>query len=318
MKELISIVVPIYNVEDYLKECIDSICGQSYKNIEIILVDDGSTDGSPAICDVYAGLDNRIRVIHKKNGGLSDARNCGLEVARGEYVAFVDSDDYVNERFIEFLYNAMEDCNAQIAVCSYQKVYDTPIAKSELPKYVIEEKNSISFLESLYQGKYSDMGFVAWNKLYKRQLFVENNILYPKGRIYEDTFTTYKLLYFAEGIAIVDYPLYCYRMRSGSIMQSKIMMDRCRDWIDSDLSAVDFFREKREQRLFDLALNAFLRSQIIQYKMLTKNDKEWARYILNSYRECYRKNIGKSRIRKHKKLIYRIFMLTPDLIALIY
>ena len=120
MEQLVSIIVPIYNVEKYIKECIDSIINQTYKNLEIILVDDGSPDCCPKICDEYSKKDKRIKVIHKENGGLSSARNAGLDVAKGEYVSFIDSDDVVDEKFIETLYNLCIENNCDISECNFQ------------------------------------------------------------------------------------------------------------------------------------------------------------------------------------------------------
>lgn len=318
-KKLVSIVVPIYNVEEYLQECVDSICAQTYKNMEIILVDDGSTDGSPDICDTYKKKDSRICVIHKENGGLSDARNCGLNVATGEYVAFIDSDDYIDETFVENLLLAAEENDAEIAVCSYRRVYDKPIQKYGSINYTIEVVSGTSFLESLYSGKHNDMGFVAWNKLYKKTLFTNYQIVYPKGRTYEDTFTTYKLLYYTKKVALVNYPQYSYRIRPGSIMQSNMTVRKCKDWLEGDQSAVDFFWKQKNQKLFDAAFNSFLRSQIVIYKKLKKTgDTDCAKYILTGYKSCYNKNVSNSELKFPKRNIYSWFRFAPDLISMLY
>ena len=134
MDELISVIVPVYNVEKYISRCIESIMKQTYKNIEIILIDDGSTDNSGKICDEYSLKDDRINVIHKKNGGLSDARNTGLDIAKGKYISLIDSDDFVSKFFIETLYNTCKNENCEIAICEYERVY--------------EEKEEISDLEN--------------------------------------------------------------------------------------------------------------------------------------------------------------------------
>lgn len=318
-KKLVSIVVPIYNVEEYLRECIDSICTQTYENIEIILVDDGSTDTSPEICDTYQKIDSRIRAFHKNNGGLSDARNYGLNVATGEYIAFIDSDDYIDESFVKNLLQAAEENDADIAVCSYRKVYDKPIQKYGNINYIAETVSGISFLKSLYSGKHSDMGFVAWNKLYKKKLFTDHEIIYPKGRIYEDTFTTYKLLYYTKKVALIDYAYYSYRIRPGSIMQSSMTVKKCKDWLEGDQSAVDFFWREKNQELFDAAFNSFLRSQIVIYKKLKKAGiSDGAKYILEGYTGCYNKNISNSSLKFPKKNVYSLFRFAPDMISLLY
>ena len=151
-QDLISIVVPIYNVEKYLEKCINSIIIQTYKNIEIILVNDGSTDSSGKICDIYLKKDKRIKVIHKKNGGLSDARNVGIENAKGKYIAFIDSDDFIDSDFIEILYNLIIEYNADVSCCKCNVIY------KKNKKQQVEEKINIftnyeAINEMLYQGK---------------------------------------------------------------------------------------------------------------------------------------------------------------------
>ena len=179
MEDLISVVIPVYNVKPYLERCINSVVNQTYKNLEIILVDDGSTDGSDKICDDYSKKYKNIEVIHKKNGGLSDARNVGIENAHGQYIQFIDSDDYVNNKMIEILYNNLKNTNSDISVCrpySFSNV-------SEIKDYKIEENlveyEGIDILKNMYNDYLVTV--VAWNKLYKKSIF--NKIRYPKGRI---------------------------------------------------------------------------------------------------------------------------------------
>lgn len=220
---LISIIVPVYNVETYLHKCVDSLCNQSLQNIEIILVDDGSTDSSPQICDKYAEKDKRIKVIHKTNGGLSDARNAGIDIARGKYIGFLDSDDWVKSEMYEYLYELSYKNNADIAQCEFLKAYSEDISIDET---IVEEKN-------IYDGKnaiehlYSDnceKSVVVWNKIYKRHLFKE--LRFPKGKLHEDEFTTYKLFYNANRVVYTNIPMVYYRQREGSIMNSKFNIKR--------------------------------------------------------------------------------------------
>ena len=200
--ELVSVILPIYNVELYLKECIESVIGQSYKNLEIILVDDGSTDQSPYICDEYAKIDSRIKVIHKKNGGLSDARNVGIQASSGAYIALVDSDDLIAQSFIEELYECCIKSNAMIAVCAYSKFSNEDeivFSDNQDNAQIISGRELI---KQIYLGQARKFGFVAWNKLYSRKLF--DSVQYPFGRIYEDTFTTYKLFLNSNQIALLN------------------------------------------------------------------------------------------------------------------
>lgn len=215
MRILITVVVPIYNVEQYLHQCIDSICNQTHKELEIILVDDGSKDKSGNICDEYAKKDKRIIVIHKENGGLSDARNAGIEIASGEFICFIDSDDFIDKHMLENLYLSCVHNEAQISICKRRFVYDNEDTKSTCNAYSTEV---FSGVEGFKHFLLEDIdGFVvAWNKLYKTNLF--NNVRYPKGVIHEDCFTTYKLLLAAKTVAYIDYTGYFYRQRKGSIM----------------------------------------------------------------------------------------------------
>jgi len=187
---LISIIIPIYKVEDYIRCCIDSILSQTYKNLEIILVDDGSPDNCGSVCEEYSLKDKRIKVIYKKNGGLSSARNAGLDIASGEYIGFVDSDDWIENDMYESLYNAIIFHKADISVCgryiaSGNKI--TTISDSEKA----EVFTRCEALSELVLDEYSGMKNFAWDKLYKKELF--DNVRYPEGKCYEDIFTTYKL-----------------------------------------------------------------------------------------------------------------------------
>ena len=235
--DLISVIVPIYNVEPYLDRCVESIVNQTYPNLEIILVDDGSPDCCPAMCDAWAKRDSRVRVIHKKNGGLSDARNAGLAVAQGEYIAFVDSDDWIDARYIHVLYQALLQTNSEIAACdvciTFEKVKERCLPES-VPMRVCTSSQAI---EDILNGK----GFraVAWNKLYKRSLLIGEQ--YPVGRYHEDEFITYRLLSKADKLVYLDWPLYFYFQRSGSIMNS--FSPKHLDVLDAYLERLTFLRE---------------------------------------------------------------------------
>ena len=210
---LISIVVPVYNVEKYLKKCIQSIINQTYKNLEIILVDDGSSDNSGKICDEFAQKDNRIKVIHKTNGGLSDARNAGLDIMSGEWVSFVDSDDFVSKYYIENLYNLATEFMADVSMVSYSKIYTTDFISDYEAFNKPRKFTAFSCIEKLFYCKLCGIG--AWGKLYKSQLF--ENIRFPIGRISEDVGTIPYVLDKANSIAYCDIKDYFYLMRDNSI-----------------------------------------------------------------------------------------------------
>jgi glycosyltransferase involved in cell wall biosynthesis len=212
---LVTVIVPVYKVEPYLRRCLDSIVNQTYRNLEIILIDDGSPDNCGVICDEYAEIDKRIKVIHKKNGGLSSARNVGLDVFKGEYVSFVDSDDVVSLDMIEYLYDLLSDNNAEISVCLHEIVRDNHrwISFKNVNNQTVTPKECIKKL--LYND---GVDTSAWAKLYKASLF--NNVRYPQGKLFEDIATTYKLFFNANRIALGNEAKYSYILRNSSIVGS--------------------------------------------------------------------------------------------------
>jgi len=212
---LISVIIPVYNVEKYLDRCVDSVVNQTYKNLEIILVDDGSPDKCPQMCDDWAKKDKRIKVIHKENGGLSDARNCALDVMKGQYVCFVDSDDYVKLNYVEFLYNLLKKYNTKISVADNLMIYGTgrQVNISNYEEYVATPEG---FFEKMLWGD-RDLDNGAWTKLYLSSLF--EGIRYPVGKLYEDTATTFKLIDKCDRIAVKSEPIYYYMIRKDSITQ---------------------------------------------------------------------------------------------------
>ena len=216
-EDVITVVIPVYNVQEYVPRCIESVIKQTYKNLEIILVDDGSTDTSGYICDEYAKQDERIKVIHKKNGGLSDARNVAIDIAKGKYITFIDSDDYVEVDYIAYLYELIKRNECQISICAH-------FTENEQQKRVdfgngYEEKSMGK--EEAISRMLCEQGFTvsACAKMYELTLF--QNIRYPFGKLCEDNGTTYKLLEKSEKIYYGNSPKYIYSKRTGSIMNSK-------------------------------------------------------------------------------------------------
>lgn len=213
MDNLISVIVPVYNVEKYLEKCVNSIIKQSYKNLEIILVDDGSTDNSGKICDEFALKDNRIKVIHKENGGLSSARNKALEIAKGEYIGFVDSDDYISEDMYETLYKVIKGNEADISIVSFYEEYNGKIigVRDTGNLEVLTKLEAIN--ELLIDTKIQSY---AWNKLFKRELFSE--LEFPTGKNFEDIATTLLLFEKASKVVLLETPKYHYLRRDDSIV----------------------------------------------------------------------------------------------------
>lgn len=222
---LISIIVPVYNVERYLDKCIDSIRCQTEQKLEIILVDDGSTDRSGELCEQYAKKDPRIRVIHKENGGLSDARNAGMKVALGQWWMFVDSDDYLAPDAAETLLRAAQDNHCEIAVCNMVREFDS--GRREAFYNPVTESTVWSGnqrFETLKQPS-------VCNKLFKAELF--NDVLFPKGKIYEDTFVYHILVYRAKGVALTGADGYYYRSREESILGQPKYTDKYFDFVEA-------------------------------------------------------------------------------------
>ena len=212
MEELITIVVPIYKVEKYIDKCINSIQNQTYKNLEIILVDDGSPDNCGKICEDYAQKDSRIIVIHKENGGLSDARNAGIDIAKGKYITFIDSDDYIEPEYVELQYRTIIKDKSDIAISSHKVIYEN----GTILEKATGEESLLNPKEVLRRILYDEgIDLSAWAKLYKKELFQE--IRYPKGRLFEDAATTYKLVDKSNKISINSKSTYNYIIRNNSI-----------------------------------------------------------------------------------------------------
>lgn len=218
---LVSVVIPVFNVEQYLSECVESVINQSYKNLDIILVNDGSTDKSGELCDQYATADKRIRVIHKANGGLSDARNEGVKKAKGEVVSFIDSDDYVSPYFIEIMVNVMLNGNCDFVVLSDgPSFWDGEEEKVFLAKNALDySAEYVSSKEALERMLLQNIATGAPFKLYKKKMF--EAIQFPIGYLYEDVATTYKFFFQVDQVGIVKGNLYAYRMRKNSIIRQK-------------------------------------------------------------------------------------------------
>lgn len=234
---LISVIVPVYKVEPYLDRCVESIVNQTYRNLEIILVDDGSPDNCPQMCDAWAERDDRIKVIHKENGGLSDARNVGMAIASGELMGFVDSDDWITCDFFSILSKNLLKNDADISAC------DVFFSHGESPSDSLSKLWSVSVhtpeeaINDILHGK----GFraVAWNKLYRREILSDGQ--YPVGKHHEDEYLTYKLLAKANRLTYINKPMYCYYQRSDSIMRSSSI--KRLDALDAHYERLAFLKE---------------------------------------------------------------------------
>ena len=225
----ISVIVPVYNVEKYIDECLSSICSSTLKEIEILLIDDGSTDHSGNICEEWKKKDNRIKVYHKSNGGLSDARNFGIKMAKGEYISFVDSDDKISEHMLEILYKACIREKTLVAICG---IY---LWNPELKKTKNVRDLPLSGKVSLNYLKLSEMYHnTAWRKLYHKSLFNDEHSSFPLGRIHEDIGFWWIIMSKVDNISIVNIPLYYYRQNNlTSICAEKNVQKHCNDTLFS-------------------------------------------------------------------------------------
>lgn len=221
--KLVSIIVPVYGVEAYLSECVDSLLAQTYQNLEIILIDDSSPDSSAAICDRYAQKDTRINVIHKKNGGAASARNAGLDMANGDCICFVDADDVVEKEYVEHLLTALTDADADIAVCGYYDLTRSQrrIVRCQKPGTYSQVEYLACFLEDWSCS-------LLWNKIYRREVI--GKLRMTEGHKIDDEFFTYRVVMDSKKIVVTEPPLYGYRMRASSVMhgsdRERLLLDK--------------------------------------------------------------------------------------------
>lgn len=289
MNELISVIVPIYNVEKYLPKCIESIQRQTYQNLEIILVDDGSCDRCPGICDKFAKDDSRIKVIHKKNGGLSDARNMGIEVANGKYLAFVDSDDYISQDMIKKLYCAIIRDNSDMAICNIEYIDENNNPLNSNAIHVLDMTvEELGFWTKLYEGYYTYC-VVAWNKLYSKNLFV--NTRYDVGKLHEDEFIIHKLVSKCKKISFLSEKLYYYLQREQSITRSEYTIKRM-DAAEALICRSIYFWQRGWQYFAELALTRSIGFIMKGYNMPEHSEECWKLRIEELhkiFREAYTK-----------------------------
>ncbi|MDE6208312.1 MAG: glycosyltransferase [Lachnospiraceae bacterium] len=280
-KEYISVIIPVYNVYRYLGICIDSILNQTYDKLEIILVDDGSTDGSGELCDEYADKDSRVIVIHQKNGGISSARNSGLDIASGEFITFVDSDDYLENHTYETLHNLIIDTGADMAYGNIQLV-DEDNKLIEKQHIDFEGETAIVYEREFWEYCCTTSGAtVVWSKVYKRKIW--ENIRYPLGKIHEDEAMTSFILRQCNYIACTQKICYNYRMRTNSTMHTKFRI--------GNLDKSEFYAKR---------INYFINKGFEEYYMFTFG--EGTRILIRGYHELDLK--GDENARKRVKELY--------------
>jgi glycosyltransferase involved in cell wall biosynthesis len=257
---LISVIIPAYNIENYIDDCLESVVFQSYGNLEIIVINDGSTDKTLEKIERFASRDKRMTVVTEKNKGLSEARNKGLRLASGDYIAFVDGDDAIDTNYIKNLYEALKRADADISVCSYNGV-----RKAVKTETVLLRKEALSDFLTQRLGTSA----VVWNKLYKREVL--KGLKFPKDRLHEDNFFTPRALEKAKKVVIIPEKLYNYRISNG--ITSKMTKKRLKDALDSVKDARVFLKTKKLDGVLEKELEAYELNQKFYYFKLTKNTK---------------------------------------------
>lgn len=263
MNQLISVIIPIYKVEEVLPRCIRSVCNQTYRSLEIILVDDGSPDNSGKLCDEFAKKDNRIKVIHKRNGGLSDARNAGLLVAEGDYIAFLDGDDFIIDNAFEVLMEQATKYDVDVLVANALRIYENGKKVEDLMREKVFQQEVMTgleyFTQSLDQGS---MSFCAWISFCKRKFLIDNSLYFKKGILHEDNEWTPRILLKAGRVRYINFKFYNYIIREGSITTSKDMTQNGIDIINTcyDLEKIyiSIQNKKTKMKLMDNLLDLYL------------------------------------------------------------
>ena len=313
MEKLISVIVPVYNVEEYVEKCVLSIINQTYKNLEIILVDDGSTDNSGKICDEIAIKDNRIKVIHKKNGGLSDARNVGIDIAKGDYLGFVDSDDYIDPDMYSILLNNMNLTFSDISTCgrvivnneSYKIEYTDNITKCLTNNEAIKDL----FVENNF------VYHAAWDKLYKRELF--DKIRFPVGRLFEDAAIMYRIFELAKKIVSTKKQLYYYVQRQGSISNCDYNKKKIIHQFENRINSIKYYKKLNNPLMKTYACTWNMRNVYLLWKIAYDfNDNITCDYIHKYTKKYYDIKIYKYfSFKGYIKSI--IFIINPKIIRLL-
>ncbi len=305
--DLISVIIPVYQVEAYLKQCIDSVISQSYKNLEIILVDDGSPDTCPQICDTYAEMDARIKVIHKQNGGLSDARNTGLEIASGDWIAFVDSDDYMEPTMLQSLYDAAIEQGADISVCNALFFNGS---ETWTPDWFSVKCGQLNGMEILKSGRIPTALVVAWNKLYRRKIFA--TLRYPVGRIHEDEAIAHEVLGLCGKIVCIDKKLYYYRQNPEGITKKAFSAKRL-DVILAMADRVMYYQKNGLNEWIGPVLNDFWWHLMDKYYRVELNRENKEKHIacLRAVRAILPAVICNKEIVMIEKVRYVLFCVSP-------
>lgn len=319
MQERISVIIPVYNVERYLEKCIDSIINQTYKNLEILLINDGSKDKSGEICDEYAKKDSRIKVIHKENSGVADTRNMGLEIATGDYLMFVDSDDYISNTMIQMLYDKMVLENPDMCMCNYHEVSGDYhiIDKDKNPVICEKTLDNMSDIFEHYMGENHSLYVLPVNKLYKRNLF--DGIRYKKGMVYEDELLSHHLVGKCKKVSFVNECLYYYVQTQGSITRSEFSLKKM-DATEAILDRIEYALNINNQACVEKSFKNVVGYFVVGYKKLDLNDqrtRERMNELKGYFDRLYPEAIKTVKSAVWRKLLY-LFFICPRLYCFLY
>lgn len=313
--EMVSIIVPVYKVEEYLPRCINSLINQTYKNIEIILVDDGSPDNCPKICDEYAQKDNRIKVIHKQNGGLSSARNEGIKEAKGEFISFVDSDDWVDPKFISCLHEIIVSNNADFSSCLFCRTTGEQDRKlfSETEEIITDKKFICAMDEKFYTG-------YAWNKMYKRSIIVDNEIFFDESIFNGEDFPfVFEYLEYVNRGVFIRQDLYFYFIRQTSIMHTVKISERYLTILKAREKGLSILKTKCKTA-YDMCLAAYL-DQLCKIKFMIMKDLD-CKELLHSVNQKIKTNkkglMGFKNVSLKSKIRLLLMIYFPKMVRVFY
>lgn len=307
-KKLISVIVPVYNVEKYIKKCIDSILAQVYNYFELILIDDGSKDNSGKICDEYKNKDTRIKVLHQKNAGLSAARNRGLDEAVGDYICFIDSDDYIKEDYLEVLLNCLSDIDADMSFCDIESPKLTKAYSKMGEMKIMTSSDARKWLYDPRSREYVLM-VVAYNKLYKKSLF--QDLRYPEGMFHEDEFMILPLINRCKTIVFISERLYHYEDNPKGITAAANMMNiKHLDGVDALIIRLKQLLESGDKEFAVVTLkNALYKCAKLYGDSIELKDNDMRDASMKKYKEIY--FIYKGVMNFKQKMKYLIFCVSP-------
>lgn len=310
--DLISVIVPIYNREKYIERCISSIINQTYKQIEIVLVDDGSDDATPSICTKWGKKDQRIKYIYQGRRGVSTARNSGVEQAKGKYIMMVDSDDYISDHIIEILYHQLQKYHVLLSMCDFLRGSEEDYTFKITNDYGVELISGTEAIKRSYIDSHNALRYISpcW-KLIDKSLY--EGIKYPDGKIFEDIYVTHQLLYKADKIAVVDQKLVYYYQHPDSIMNKEYHAGKL-DYLDASKQRISFFQERGLTELASIAYDEYLHSLIWEYSRARDllADKKIMEEIKSRFREIYRDGYSNQRYESENARFLHHFYKNPE------